>query len=61
MALRWVETDDNQGIPVTTAFVGRELKFYKLQYWQKNRRFSEAAGLDYSDDGEWLDVEITEV
>ena len=27
-----------------------------LQFWQQNLRISECAGLDYSQDGEWVDV-----
>lgn len=27
-----------------------------LQFWQPNRRTSECGGLDYSADGEWVDV-----
>jgi hypothetical protein len=27
-----------------------------LQFWQQNPRASECAGIDYSQDGEWVDV-----
>ena len=54
MKLRWIENEDHS----LQAVQMLDGKCYRLQYWQQRLVSGHAGGVDYSDDGEWMDVEV---
>jgi len=57
MKLRWKH---GKGTPPPGAIMIGDNTWQVLQQWIYNVRTGECAGIDYSEDGEWIDIEATQ-